>query len=358
MNKQKQTHKELPIVSIIVLNYNGKKYLKDCFESLEKINYPNERYEVIMGDNASTDGSIEYVEKSFPGIKILEFKENHGFCKGNNLCAQHANGEYLVFLNNDTIVDKNWLKNLIQGILSEKDVVSAGCKMLKPYEINEKKVIDYAGGKFTYEMNLYEGIYETDGEKYSVQKYTGYGCGAGFIVEKKFFLDIGGFDEYYFGGGEEVELGLRAWQYGYKVLYVPSSVLIHKRAGTFKEMNYFATSMWVKSMIYFILKNYELKNVFIYLFESIFFVHLPKIFFFILQKDLKWSMSVIRGFFWFLKDIKNKKILRKIVQQRKMINKNKKRSDKDLFELGLMSTFKERLEYRAKNLKMYMKGIQ
>ncbi|CEG11354.1 hypothetical protein MSIBF_A140002 [groundwater metagenome] len=356
-NVKKQINKEeLPFVSVIIVNWNGQKYLKECFESLEKLNYPKEKYEVIIADNASSDDSVEYIKKKFPFVKIFELDKNYGFCKGNNLAAQNANGEYLVFLNNDTIVDKEWLKNLVRGVLSEKDVISAGCKMLKPYKIDGKNVIDYAGGKFTYEMNLYEGIYDTDDEKYSVQKYTGYGCCAGVIVERKFFLDIGGFDEYYFGGGEEVELGLRAWQYGYKLLYVPSAVMIHKRYGTFKDINYFATAIWVKSMFYFILKNYELKNVFIYLIESIFFVHIPKIIFFILMRDLKGSIAIMRGFYWFLRDIKNEKILNKIFQQRKLINKNKKRSDNDLFELGLMSTFKERLEYRINNAKWYVKG--
>ncbi|CEG13881.1 hypothetical protein MSIBF_A630004 [groundwater metagenome] len=354
---EKNTNMELPTISIIVLNYNGKEYLKDCFESLEKLNYPKDRYEVIMPDNASMDDSVEYVRKNFPQVKILEFKENYGFCKGNNLGAQNANGKYLVFLNNDTIVDKEWLKNLTLGVLSKKDIISAGCKMLKPYKIDGKDVIDYAGGKFTYELNLYEGIYETDEEKYSIQKYTGYGCGAGVIVKKKFFLDIGGFDEYYFGGAEEVELGLRAWQYGYKVLYVPSAIIIHKRFGTFKNMNYFGTSIWVKTVFYFILKNYKLKNIFIYLLEYIFFFLFPKIIFYILKKDPKESMAVIRGFFWFLKDIKYKKIVRRILQQRKVINKNKQISDNDLFKLGLMSTFNERLKYRLKNAKMRMKDI-
>jgi len=355
MNDDKKIIRKLPTVSIIVLNYNGKKWLKDCFESLRNLEYPKDKYEVIMGDNKSTDDSVEYVRKNFPWVKILELDKNYGFCKANNLCAKEAKGEYLVFLNNDTVVEKEWLNELVKGVLLEKDIISAGCKMLKSYKSdNNKPVIDYAGGKFTYELNFYEGIYEEDSEKFSVQKYTGFGCGAGVIVKKDFFLYIGGFDEYYFGGGEELELGLRAWQYGYKVLYVPSAVIIHKRLGTFGYLNFDRTTlMWGKSTLYLILKNYELKTTILFLFEFIFLNFLPKIIFFAINRQPKGSIAVIKGVFEFLSDIKKKKILKKIFEYRKVINKNKKRSDKDLYEMGLMTTFKERLMYTIKNAKMY-----
>lgn len=338
---------ECPYVSVIIINYNGMHYLKDCFESLEKLDYPMDKYEVIMGDNASSDGSIEYVTNNFSNVKILTFNQNYGFCEGNNKCAKIAKGEYIVFLNNDTIVDRLWLINLVKGMQSEDDIISCGCKMLKPLSVGEK-IIDYAGGKITYEMNLYEGIYENDCDKYNVQKYTGFGCGAGVIVDRNFFLDIGGFDEYYFAGGEEVELGLRAWQYGYKVLYVPSAIMIHKRFATFKEVNYWATSLWSKNILYFIFKNYELKFMGIYLFESIIFSYIPKILYFILQNDIKGSISVLNGITLFIKDVINRNMLKRISEQRHVIQNNRKLSDKDLFKLGIMSTFNERFKYRIK----------
>lgn len=339
---------EYPYVSIIVVNLNGISYLKDCFESIGKLNYPKDRYEVIMGDNASSDNSVKYVKENFPFVKILEFKNNYGFCKGNNECAKISIGKYIIFLNNDTCVTKEWLMNLVNGLLSEKNVISCGCKMLKPSISKGTKIIDYAGGKITYEMNLYEGIYEIDEEKYNFQKYTGFGCGAGVIVDRQFFLDIGGFDEYYFAGGEEVELGLRAWQYGYKVLYVPSAVMTHKRLATFKTMNYWGTSIWARNILYFIFKNYELKYVILYLFESMAFAYFPRITFFLLRKDLQGSISVMRGIVWFLKDIKNKKTYYYILKYRQVIKNNRKITDRELFKGGIMSTFEERLLYRIK----------
>lgn len=339
---------DYPFVSVIVLNYNGIRYLKDLFESLCKTTYPQKSYEVIMGDNASTDNSVSYTQNNFPFVKVLRFDKNYGFCKGNNLCVKHTRGQYLVFLNTDIVVTPDWLKTLVNSVRRDKDVIVAGAKLLKPCEANGKKIIDYAGGKITYEIGYYEGYGEPDSKEYSFRKYTGFGCGAAVIVERQFFVNIGGFDEYYFGGGEEVELGLRAWQYGYKVLYEPSSVIYHLRYGTFKRADPYPTYAWTKSMYYFIFKNFEKKNAFFYCWESIILTHLPKMFLFILNKELGMFQSVLKGNIDFLFELKSKKVLERILQARDQINKNSKKSDKALSELKITTTFKERLNYRVK----------
>lgn len=356
MREKRQMCTTYPSVSVVVLNYNGKKYLGDLFESLRETDYPKDKFEIIMGDNASTDNSTGYTEDFFPFVKVLRFDKNYGFCKGNNLCAKEAKGQYFVFLNNDTIVTKNWLKNLVNSIMSERNVVTAGSKLLKPYEVNGKKVIDYAGGKITYEINFYEGQFEYDDEKYSLEKYTGFGCGTAVIVDKKFFLDIGGFDEYYFGGGEEVELGLRAWQCGLKVLYVPSSIIYHLRYGTFKPTDPFPTYAWVKSMFYFIFKNYEKKNVMLYCCESILLTHFPKMIVFIFHKDLSMLKSVMKGMLDFLLELKKNRVLSIIYQKRSEIEKNRKITDKELTKLGVMTSFAERMRYRIKTYQHWKSG--
>jgi len=342
----------LPTVSICIVNYNGKKYLKECLESLKELDYPKNKYEVIMADNASSDGSVEYVKKEFPWVKILELDKNYGFCKANNLCAKEAKGEYLVFLNNDTVVTKSWLKYLVEGVLSEKDVISAGCKMLKPYKINDKNVIDYAGGKISPDGGgIYEGMLDTYQEKYNVKKYTGFGCGAGVIVKKDFFLYTGGFDEYFFAGFEEIDLGLRVWRYGYRVIYAPKSVMYHKRLGTFRNsLNLDMLARNSKNRFYFILKNFEIKTCFIFLFfallKSVF-----EILYFFQKGNTNASMAIVRGILLFLKDVKNEKLIKRIIRKRREIYKNKKVSDKELFTFGVISTIKEKIYYGKKYLK-------
>ena len=109
---------KLPFVSIIVLNYNGKRHLKDCFSSLMKINYPKTKHEIIMADNASSDDSIDYIRKNFPLVKIVKFNQNYGFAGGNNKAVEYVNKKckYLVFLNNDTQVDNGWLIELVKNV--------------------------------------------------------------------------------------------------------------------------------------------------------------------------------------------------------------------------------------------------
>ncbi len=345
-----------PFVSVIILNYNGLKYLKNLFDSLAETDYPKDQLEFIMGDNSSKDRSISYTEENFPFVKVLRFDKNYGYCKGNNLCADKAKGQYLVFLNTDTIATKSWLKNLVNSISGKRDVVSAGSKLLKPYEVNGKKMIDYAGGKLTYEINFYEGHFEYDCSKFSLQKNTGFACGAAVIVDKNFFIDIGGFDEYYFGGGEEVELGLRAWERGYKVLYVPTSIVYHLRYGTFKVTDPFPTYAWVKSMFYFILKNYERKKVLLYCCESIMFTHFPKMIVFIINKQPSMLKSVIKGMVDFLIELKKDAVLYSLYQKRNEIEKNRKLSDNEMAKLEVMTSSTERIRYSIKKYQHWKAG--
>ncbi|MBU4076011.1 MAG: glycosyltransferase family 2 protein [Euryarchaeota archaeon] len=117
-----------PLVSVIIVNYNGKQYLKNCLSSLSAQSYP--AIEVIFVDNASSDGSVEYVRKEFPSVRIIESKKNLGFAKGNNLGIREARGELIATLNNDTEVSSRWLEELVSAMNSDKKVGMCASKML------------------------------------------------------------------------------------------------------------------------------------------------------------------------------------------------------------------------------------
>ena len=102
-----------PLISIITVNWNGKKYLAQLFSSLEKLNYPHNRLQVIMIDNASTDGSVAYVKKKFPYVEIGVLKENRGYAEGNNEGFRRARGNYIALINNDCIADPDWLIEML-----------------------------------------------------------------------------------------------------------------------------------------------------------------------------------------------------------------------------------------------------
>jgi len=248
-----------PFVSVIILNFNGIRWLKECLDSLAGSDYPQDCYEVILGDNASTDDSLDFVRQQYPRVKTIAFDENSGFCRSNNRCAREARGEYLVFLNNDTFVTKAWLTELVRAVLADAKIVSCASKIL--FADPEKRLLNAAGGKiFISGSSIYEGWMQEDGPAYETPRDTGFGCAAGVLVQKRFFLETGGFDEYYFHSVEEMDLGWRAWLMGYKVRYVPTAVMYHSMGGTAFDGRGMTPSILflvLRNSLYFIVKNFE-----------------------------------------------------------------------------------------------------
>jgi GT2 family glycosyltransferase len=347
--------KRLPFISIIVLNFNGESFLKECFESLSKLEYPHDRFEVIMGDNASTDNSVAYTRKYYPWIRVIEFEYNYGFCKSNNKCAKQAQGLYLVFLNNDTYVDKNWLKELVAGVLAEPGTLSCASKILFPH-LKKGTIINAAGGViFPSGCGLYEGWMADDAPDFNIKKYTGFGCGAGVLIQKDFFLQTGGFDEYYFYSGEEMDLGFRAWLSGYKVFYNPLAVMYHYMGKTgFRGKGVTPTIEFlvVRNNLYFILKNFEwymaIEGFLLFELKA-----LLKIGYALVQRNFPICKSIVKAHLHILKDI------RKIRKSRLRVQKLRKVSDRNLRKFGIITTsigVFQRYAVGMKNIKRFAQG--
>lgn len=346
---------QLPFVSIIIVNYNGESFLTECFESLERLNYPREQFEVILGDNASTDNSVAFTEKNYPWAKVIPFDDNYGFCKTNNVCAQKAKGDYLVFLNNDTFVDPNWLTELVSGVLSEPNIVSCASKMLFPH-LNEGRVINSAGGViFPSGCGLYDGWMADDSPAFGSTKYTGFGCGAGVLVQKKFFLETGGFDEYFFYSGEEMDLGYRAWLTGHKVLYNPHAVMYHYMGKTgFRGKGVTPTIefLLVRNNLYFILKNFEWYLII----EGLILFGLRvllKMAYALAHGNVNIIFALIKAHWHIAKDI------RQILTNRIKTQKYRVVSDRNLRRLGVITTSVEvfrRYAIGMKNMQRFAQG--
>ena len=140
-----------PSVTIIVLNWNGKDLTLECLDSLYKVNYSN--YNILVVDNKSSDGSVESFHKQYPNISVLELDKNYGYAEGNNRGFKFLNNDkpdYVIFLNNDTIVDKDFINPLISPLISNKNIHQTAPKI---YYQNNKELIWYAGGN----VNLWTG---------------------------------------------------------------------------------------------------------------------------------------------------------------------------------------------------------
>ncbi|MGC9086686.1 MAG: glycosyltransferase family 2 protein [Thermoproteota archaeon] len=220
--------KSYPLVSIVVINYNGKKHLKACLDSLLKTDYPN--FEIILVDNASNDGSVEYVTKNYPQVKVVVNKVNMGSSGGYNAGIRHARGKYIAILNNDVEVDKKWLEPLVRILEENSEIGAADSKYLNFYERNKFDSTSAAGRFLDYFGNVYaRGVRANDGGVYNklCRIFV-----ALTIFRKKIFSEIGLFDEDFFYGYEDVDLSWRINLRGYKIYYVPSSLIFHKSSAT------------------------------------------------------------------------------------------------------------------------------
>ncbi|MCL5072956.1 MAG: glycosyltransferase, partial [Actinobacteria bacterium] len=136
-----------PEITISIVNLDGENYLNDCLQSIENLDYPQDKIEIITVDNGSKDNSIKFIENNFPKVKLIKNNNNLGFAKANNQAAEAASGEYIAFLNNDTKVDPDWLIELLKPLYGSREVVCSGSKVLS----FDGKNIDFAGGMINFE---------------------------------------------------------------------------------------------------------------------------------------------------------------------------------------------------------------
>ena len=217
------------LVSIIILNYNAGELLLNCVESVLKTNYDN--FEVIVVDNVSNDNSHKKCKEKFEKLILIENKKNYGYCEGNNIGIKNANGEFIVILNPDTIVEKEWLNNFIDAYNKNNDALYQP-KILSLYE---KNILQSTGNMiqlfgFGYAKN--KGI--LDQHKSEEITEIGYASGTCLFTSKKMLDEIGLLDPFIFLYHDDLELGLRAAQLGFKSYYVPKSVIYHAESYSLK----------------------------------------------------------------------------------------------------------------------------
>ncbi len=211
--------------SVIIVNYNGGARLKQCLRSLLMGFDPSD--EIILVDNASTDGSAEEVEQTFPGVRVIRSATNHGFGAGNNLGVRHASGKYLAFLNPDTVVEPGWLTALIQALEADPQVGLATSKILllsEPGRINACGNDVHSSG-----LTLCRGL-GMDRARFASSDQVGAVSGAAFAVRRELYELLGGFDEAFFMYMEDTDLSLRARLAGYHCVYTASSIVYHDYA--------------------------------------------------------------------------------------------------------------------------------
>lgn len=211
-------------VSIVTITRNREKELAECLISVLKMNYPV--FEVIVVDNGSTDGTVKTIKKQFPKVKLIEAGKNLGLNAGKNLGQKYAKGDYILFLDSDTVVDKNLLSELVR--LAETDS-KIGIVCPKMYFFDEKETIWYAGAKVNFWTSQTKniGTYEKDQGQYNQVRKTDFAPTA-YLAAKKLADKLKGHEEIFFMTYGDTDYGYRAKRAGFRVMFCPQAVLWHR----------------------------------------------------------------------------------------------------------------------------------
>ncbi|MEW6667849.1 MAG: glycosyltransferase family 2 protein [Thermodesulfobacteriota bacterium] len=220
---------DAPAVSIIIVNWNGSAYLRDCLDSLKRQRYRD--FEIILVDNGSEDGSVELVRTHYRDfVRLIVLPRNRGFAGGNNVGIRQARGRYVALLNNDTEAHPAWLANLVECVDEDADVGMVGSKVLNFYrrdEIDNTGHLMYPDG-----LNRGRGRLEKDTGQYDEQREILFPSGCAALYSRKMLKEMGGFDESFFAYGDDADIGLHGRFLGYGAVFCPQAVVYHRYSGT------------------------------------------------------------------------------------------------------------------------------
>ena len=298
------------LVSIIILNYNGEKFLKNCLDSiLKETNY---NFELIVVDNDSPDKSGENFSKEYPQCKFILNKKNLGVSEGLNVGIKNSKGEYIVVLNNDLVVAPKWLDHLFDAFRK----YGSGLYQPKFLKMKDNSIIDSTGNL----VNIFGfGFSREKGKKDRLQhnkiEEIGFAAGTCLFCPKEIFDKVGLFDEKFFAYNEDLDLGWRAKLQNFKSFYVPKSIVYHYGSAQWKwsgeKFYLLERNRWLS-----LLSNYSTKTI-LRLFPSLIIIELALLVFFtkkgLLLKKLRSYGGIIRMY----GHIKNK---RKTIEKFRKVN--------------------------------------
>jgi len=308
---------EKNLTSIIILNYNGKSFLENCINSI--IQNTPEKHEIIIVDNNSPDNSGKLFLEKYPSCKFILNEKNVGVPEGLNIGIENAKGEFLVFLNNDLIVNDGWLK----AFHSAYSKFGYGLYQPKSLKMENTKQIDGVGNMINlFGFGFSRGKGEPDIGKYDKEiEEISYASGTCMFLPKKIIDEIGKFDKILFAYHEEVDLGWRARLFGYRSYYVPQSLIHHFGSANWgwskKKFYLLERNRWIV-----LLKNYSTKTV-VKLLPSLFIIEIILLGFFIKKGLIK---EKIHSYISILMSLEH------IIKNRKIIQSKRKINDDELIE--------------------------
>jgi len=333
----------IPLVSIIIVSYNSREYIERCLDSVQKILYP--RFEVIVVDNASTDGSAEVIRRKYSFVKLICLPKNIGFAAANNLGFIMSKGDFIFLLNPDTEVDPTCLRWLVDAMLRDQEIGVCGAKILL---LDRRNIIQHAGGKYhPIGISIDRGVLEVDKGQYDKVEEVTFVCGAAMLIRRDLVFRIGLFDPTFFLYHEDVDFCIRSLLYGYKVIYVPNAIVYHK-SGHLTDL----ASRKNKPIVVFhkhkntfavLLKNFRVLMIVIYFPLSLCY----RIFWlckYLKNRDLASALSLTKSVLWITQNLNS------IISSRKKLS-----NKKEYFVLRKHVASSREVLYTYKKYKKYQK---
>lgn len=281
-------NKQIPDTAVIILNWNGEKLLKEFLPSVV-LNTPENLARVVVADNGSDDGSLDYVRKYYPSVEIVEFPENYGFAEGYNRALKEVGARYSLLLNSDVAVGECWLEPLVEFMESHRDVAACQPKILS---YRQPCNFEYAGASggfldrngYPYCRGRIFSTVESDNGQYDeVRTDLFWATGAALMVRTGLYDEAGGLDPLFFAHMEEIDLCWRFRLMGYKIGVVPQSVVYHLGGGSLDASNPRKTYLNFRNNLLMLHKNIPVK------------CRREKLFWRRMLDALAWAMYVAKG---------------------------------------------------------------
>jgi GT2 family glycosyltransferase len=245
---------ERPAVSLIILNYNGRAVLDRCLQSAVDLDYPEDRLEILLCDNGSSDGSVDHVRARYPRVRLLQLEKNYGFAEGNNRAVKAARQEWIALVNNDMWFRPSWLSDFVGAIADHPQVECFTCKIMNW----NGTAIDFVGGTINFEGHGFQLDHGKATSPLDRERRVIAPCGGAMLIKRERFCQVGGFDPLYFSFFEDTDLGWRLNLLGHDVLYTPRATTYHREHATAKKFPaHRLRVLYERNALFTIYKNLE-----------------------------------------------------------------------------------------------------
>ncbi len=288
----------LPKVAVVILNWNGLDYLKQFLPSVAASAYAN--FQIVVGDNASTDASVAYLKSNWPEIQLITNSQNYGFTGGYNRILQQVQADYFVLLNSDVEVTPDWIQPIIELMESDAAIAIAAPKIKSFADKDSFEHAGAAGGFIdTYGYPFCRGrlfnIVEKDNGQYNQSGEVFWASGAALFIKTHCWKAAGGFDEQFFAHMEEIDLCWRLKNMGYKIMYCANSTVYHVGGGTLDAENPFKTYLNFRNNLLLLRNNLPLGKSVLKISSRLFFLDLIALVRFLTEGKRKDAWAVSRA---------------------------------------------------------------